>query len=813
MPPTLISRVCPPMQSPLIHTDVIIGKRTTAVSNDRRMTSHWVEHDCFETLIAAVFPGSLNPTAEVFAREIQSGTASTEGSCLFFNLMTMMTGILDSLIVNFNHSDISVAELHQRCPIGKLVTWHYLCSQTSSLLQQRASKLRILIKQTNVWKQSDPCTNEKINGIPKILDIFLLWTILQYASPRDASVIDNKKSYNSCGPSNEVAAKVLGLAQSKPVPKVVNLMKMRQSALRCGQTQVMPPFILLWILSVPFIRSCSAQDFTPSILWKNQNPNITLSTDERIAITRAALEKAVSMLQPNGQFNDSAYDTPGRLYGQMAEFDRLTNQTKYKQTLRQCFALAESPNYVLHYGYAAAQAYTAYQDQDFLDLAVTSWATARRYTISDKQAASRTIDVKQFDLSLSCQGVNSDSGRRHSTDPSDTTLDSLASGVSALLAEATSNKTYLDAAIESANFIESHLLNPSNIVLDSISSQSDESIFDPISLQSNESCSVYSTLYSSDGSGIFIEGLVILADITRNTSTETLLHNTVVAVATNTVWQGLDGIIATTTAGGHYIVRALTALYERNISSSDFQQYIKKYIGVQYNAVIEKATSAGSNMYAIPWTGPPRTSFLSYNQTIALTVLLSAVQLVDDQPSVKSSNNPTSSRPPTVTVTTSPSPPKKNVTGAIVGGVMGVLVIFVVTIVRRRRGNHSPPVVDECSPRLHTPFTAVPVPGEVSPENDINQAKNTRYPVDVNRGQSSASPVTVEPDVIRMDVQTGSATPEGATASPLYPSYAERRDAISTEELLRLLHERLQPNRWNDFNGELPPEYQEEQTT
>ncbi len=41
-------------------------------------------------------------------------------------------------------------------------------------------------------------------------------------------------------------------------------------------------------------------------------------------------------------FSDSAYDTPGRLYGQMAEFDRLTNQTKYKQTLRQCFSLAES---------------------------------------------------------------------------------------------------------------------------------------------------------------------------------------------------------------------------------------------------------------------------------------------------------------------------------------------------------------------------------------------------------------------------------------------------------------------------------------
>ncbi len=40
--------------------------------------------------------------------------------------------------------------------------------------------------------------------------------------------------------------------------------------------------------------------------------------------------------------SDSAYDTPARLYAQMAEFDKLTNQTKYKQTLKQCFALAES---------------------------------------------------------------------------------------------------------------------------------------------------------------------------------------------------------------------------------------------------------------------------------------------------------------------------------------------------------------------------------------------------------------------------------------------------------------------------------------
>ncbi|PBK86123.1 hypothetical protein ARMGADRAFT_940999, partial [Armillaria gallica] len=53
--------------------------------------------------------------------------------------------------------------------------------------------------------------------------------------------------------------------------------------------------------------------------------------------------------------------------------------------------------------------------------------------------------------------------------------------------------------------------------------------------------------------------------------------------------------------GGLYIVRALAALYERNTTTSNLREYIKEYIGVQYNAVIEKATFGGSNIYGIPW--------------------------------------------------------------------------------------------------------------------------------------------------------------------------------------------------------------------
>ncbi|KAK0433850.1 hypothetical protein EV421DRAFT_1993823 [Armillaria borealis] len=402
----------------------------------------------------------------------------------------------------------------------------------------------------------------------------------------------------------------------------------------------------------------------------------------------------------------------------MAEFDRLTNQTKYKQTLKQYFALAESVypgfsnvllfyflklNEGLSYGYAAARAYTAYQDPDFLDLAVTSWTSARRYTISKEQAVSGNIDANQSNLT-SCQGATLTGGTYMSAVSNRTILDSFASSfflvVSALLAEATSNRTYLDAAIESANFIQSHLLNPSNTVM---------ALMAPTS---NESCSVDSSVYAPQ-CGLFIEGLVILADITRNTSTEALLRSTVVAVLADTLWQGLDGIITAMDTGGHYIVRALAALYERNTTTSDLREYIKEYIGVQYNAVVEHTTSGGSNIYGTPWTGPPSTSFSSVNQTVAMSALLSAIQLIDDQPLSKSSDNPTSSHSSTASATTPPLSPKKNATGAIVGGVVGGLAVLVLTIVcvtvllcrrRHRQRNHTPIVVDESSPTNNHSF-------------------------------------------------------------------------------------------------------------
>ncbi|KAK0433866.1 hypothetical protein EV421DRAFT_1842422 [Armillaria borealis] len=402
----------------------------------------------------------------------------------------------------------------------------------------------------------------------------------------------------------------------------------------------MPP-VFIWTLFALSSYSVVAQDLKSSTAWRS--PNITLSKEDRINIAGAALETAINNLnQSNGQFIDDIYDGVGSLYAQMAEFDGLTNQTKYKDMLKQYFALVEStkPGFLdgLSYGYAAARAYNIYQDPDFLSRAVTSWDSARRYTISDEQAASGTMDTKQFTFPSSCKGATLTGGTYYDTDPNNTNIASTSTGLSALLAEATSSKTYIDAAVESAYFIQSHLLNTSNhVVLGSI--------------EPSPNCAVDgSTLvYDSIGSGLFIEGMVVLADITAyNASTNALLRSTIADVTTDSLWQGVNGVYDNNDGGGHYIVRALASLYERNTTSSDLREYIKEYIGVQYNSVIELARSSNeSTIYGLPWTGPPGTSFDDVAQITALTALISAIQLAD---------NPTSSDIPTSSASASLSP-------------------------------------------------------------------------------------------------------------------------------------------------------------
>ncbi|KAJ7126324.1 hypothetical protein C8R44DRAFT_618387, partial [Mycena epipterygia] len=227
------------------------------------------------------------------------------------------------------------------------------------------------------------------------------------------------------------------------------------------------------------------------------------------------------------------WGTTGNLFSQMAEFDIATNQTKYENAVLQSFELVEkipgelwtvrvfkfvSTSSPLRccvfssFGHAAARAYTAYKNPKFLGYAVQSWWDGRARTLSENDISAGKIAGKNFSIAGVCGNGK----------------------LSGLLAEATTDPMYLQAAVESADFIHSHLYNIGNIVQDYISA----------GFVNNTDCQVISTTTPTN-TGLMIEGLAILASITNDTSTLQRLGDTLLAVIPDTSWQGENGVVTT----------------------------------------------------------------------------------------------------------------------------------------------------------------------------------------------------------------------------------------------------------------------------
>ncbi|KAK0222039.1 hypothetical protein IW262DRAFT_1377757 [Armillaria fumosa] len=572
--------------------------------------------------------------------------------------------------------------------------------------------------------------------------------------------------------------------------------------------------ILLWTLVAHSLLLVVAQDFTPSSSWRS--PNVTTSQDDRISIAGAALDKTIGFVQ------NSAYGTPGMLYAQMAEFDRITNQTKYKDLLKKYFPLMEAvrPDFLdeFSYGYAAARAYEVYQDETFLDYAITSWTSAGAYTLSNSDTSSGSTPGKSFSVQATCQGITMAGGTFWETDQANPTIVGLATGVSALLAEATGNKTYLDAAVSSATFIHSHLYNVQNVVQDSISARK------------NDSCSVGSGT-NPYNSGLFIEGLAILDSISGNATTQTLLRETVAAAVTNNAWQGGNGIIANgnSKVGDLLMMRGLGAVYWRNTTYSDMRNYVKEYIGVQYNAVLDLATSNGTNVYGASWVGPPSSVFSGDNQTIALSVLINGISLKDQEPPSSNTSDSGSSSGSGSTPNKSSSPAGA-IAGGVVGGIallaiIGLAVFFVRRRRRREKARRSVLLDDDfstspLSPPAPTPFIMAPLTStQSSPDRPLYSPTSSQRSEKVpaggrsHVGQSSmgekAALLHAQSTVSLQEggsTQPRSSAPEAVAAVPGPSNEEPQRVNLPTEELVRLLNERLQAGgHWDE--DEMPPEY------
>ncbi|KAJ7832726.1 hypothetical protein B0H13DRAFT_2370794 [Mycena leptocephala] len=324
-----------------------------------------------------------------------------------------------------------------------------------------------------------------------------------------------------------------------------------------------------------------------------KKPNISMTTAERVTLAAAALDTGISRLNATAEFDGEAAGVAARLYAEMAEFDIATNQTTYQAVLEEYFPLAATGRTNFSdgaiFGRAAARAYVAYKNPTFLDYAVQSWWFGRAYTISPADAASGSISTKDFPI------------WEHALDDT--------SSLSALLAEATSDPMYLQAAMESVQFVHAHLLHTDNVVRDGLSGSA------------SHSCST-NLLLEPYNSGLIIQGLAVLGDITGNCTIQNLLNEILLAAIPTMAWQKSDGIV-----GDPEMVDGLGAVYFRKSTTHQMQQYVEGYLAVQFNAVLDLATKDGTNIYGGSWRGPPSTDFSARNQTNALSALINALTL------------------------------------------------------------------------------------------------------------------------------------------------------------------------------------------
>ncbi|KAJ7074694.1 hypothetical protein C8F01DRAFT_1101500 [Mycena amicta] len=611
----------------------------------------------------------------------------------------------------------------------------------------------------------------------------------------------------------------------------------------------MPLPSLLLVLGVLRIVLVSADQVSSS--WRQ--PNITTSVADRISIAKGAIDEAISQIDTStGQFPDAGdtYGSAGALFSQLAEFDLATNQSAYQDTLLNFWPAAQTTvnaltgvvnltgaliNDGLNYGHAAAMAYKVYKNPTFLQYAEQSWWVGNAYTISAAELKNGSTSVKNYTLSQACAGITMAGGTFRAKDVNDPSINVLSTGgflvLSALLAETTTKPIYLDAAVQSLDFLHAHLFSIQNLVQDSIAADA------------SQTCAAGSLLVPAN-QGLMLEGLAILYSITGNSSLQDIAGNIVSAALAATAWQGANGII---TPGDLFLPRGLTAVYERNAIPSTMKSYVAAYLGVQFNAVTTLGRASGSNIYGA--FGGPTSTFSPANQTDAISALIAAIN-ADTSPSTST----TSSSGPASTSSDSNSPGgsihKSSKAGPIAGGVIGGLLFLVVFLVilflvlRRRRRNRNEQSQDaldsegiDAYPRTRpeptfrdqgatSSFIAYSSAAAGS-SNDRNSSFAPSSPPASDAGFAGLGAYPPAPSTVtshsNSESTSNSLTPlrsakarmMAAEAQPSPPAEAAPSSAggsttaggaqIPTDELVRLLYTRI--NGQPGTNEEAPPEY------
>ncbi|KAK1223023.1 hypothetical protein PQX77_014099 [Marasmius sp. AFHP31] len=534
-----------------------------------------------------------------------------------------------------------------------------------------------------------------------------------------------------------------------------------------------------------------------------QKPTIASPKQLRRNTTAAAIDK----LMQTDPFFTAITPLPslswpyGDILAEMAEFDILTAQNKYKDVAQKSFlpSLKEwkpDPHSRIRngfvYGYAALRSYLAYRDDNFLKVAQTIWDDGAAYMVSESDVEAGKSPVKNTQIDSVCpDGGTLVGGVFYArTDPEDALITAGATGdfliLSVSLAVATSNQTYLEFAHKSADFIQRHLYRGNGLFWNILRPQN---------------CTTEKSFPYETGS--VVHGMSILASLSQNTTIMNFAREAVVGATSSKDWHDSTYIMNLGGDNGEprvHLMRGYTALYNGSVTPTDLKSYLESYISTQYNAVVELATSGGSNVYGQAYDGPSNAEFNGNAQTAAIGALLGGVLLGGNETSPTTSPSPTT--PPTTESngSSSRSTPVGAIVGGVIGGLAGIALILALGLLylrRKRAATHEDP------PKL-TPWTPPAQAYVSSPARNEENTPNAEHFLDSKSQLSPQRLVTFPPQST-----LGPTTVSDYTESPSGPSNSPGIASATTDQLVTELSRRMPiDGQWDP--DESPPDYQSE---
>ncbi|VDB86703.1 unnamed protein product [Peniophora sp. CBMAI 1063] len=357
--------------------------------------------------------------------------------------------------------------------------------------------------------------------------------------------------------------------------------------------------------------------------------------------------------------------------------------------------------------------------------------------------------------------------------------------LSARLYELTQNATYLEAAAQSIQFMDSYMVKPTG---------SNVSISTTFNITS---CAPDQAAGTVDNVGLYIEGLSVLANVTGNQTYTQLLEELVPAITSFRPWHTDDGILtddATYVSKGTLIRGLLEARLRNPGNSTEFIDLIDSYLTIQFNAVQTNAKSANGKDYSNSWNLVDGSSsqYSTVASVQALDVLNAALAIAP-----RAFHSPIS--------------PHRHIqvgviVGAAVGGIVAALLVVLGGIYHHRRRNARKRLIRDDKVDI-TQEPSLPVKAEMLTEPFVMPTSDPHNAPVSDSSAKKDAPIVLEYRDVSYNGTPARPSPEAASTS-MTPARSTGSDHGAVYALERRLDNLIHALAIRGETEETPPVYE-----